>query len=133
MTETEFRDKASRGGMNIRKLFHVVTEHMEAHAILTGRYRNEFMQPLKNGVADTQLGKAAEAARDRIAQLEAATKAFLETIDKVHASQEYQSVWLLSQIHNGEYTGPSYSDALWELRKALANDAQRKADSPKSD
>jgi len=43
----------------------------------------------------------------------------VQQLDRVHKSPEYLSVWTLHQIHAGPYMGPTYTDALLALKKAL--------------
>lgn len=42
-------------------------------------------------------------------------------LDEVHADKRYESVWAVSQLHVGPYSGPTYTDALNAARAALAS------------
>ena len=55
----------------------------------------------------------------RDAALESAHK-MLAKIDAVHADDRYLTVWLISQLHAGPYTGPKYELEMQVLRAALA-------------
>jgi hypothetical protein len=41
----------------------------------------------------------------------------------IHEDPQYRGVWMLSQAHGGQYTGPNYKDELAALESALALDA----------
>lgn len=60
-----------------------------------------------------------------IASLRAAMKALkglVDQLDVVHNSPEYIGVWTLSQLHDGYYKGPTYTDALAAARAALKSE-----------
>lgn len=60
-----------------------------------------------------------------IASLRAARKALKDLVDQldvVHNSPEYIGVWTLSQLHDGYYKGPTYTDALAAARAALKSE-----------
>lgn len=52
----------------------------------------------------------------------AALKGLVDQLDLVHNSPEYIGVWTLSQLHNGYYNGPFYTDALAAARAALKSE-----------
>lgn len=49
-----------------------------------------------------------------------ALKGLVERLDYVHEDPAFKSVWEISQLHMGPYTGPTYVEALAEARAALA-------------
>jgi len=47
-------------------------------------------------------------------------RALVEKLDVVHEDPAYKGVWGLHYVHGGHYTGPTYTDELGALRRALA-------------
>ena len=47
-------------------------------------------------------------------------RALVEKLDVVHEDPAYKGVWGLHYVHGGRYTGPTYTDELGALRRALA-------------
>ena len=74
------------------------------------------------------IGEAANALRDVAAELTVlrakvksqaeALNGLVHRLDEVHADPAYQSVWTLSQLHNGPYKGPQYVEELEAARRA---------------
>lgn len=52
------------------------------------------------------------------AMLEEAKK-LVAKLREVHADSKYQSVWTISHIHVGQYSGPTYTAELETLEKGL--------------
>ncbi len=55
----------------------------------------------------------------RLLEVEKAAIALTERLEFIHNDPQYQSVWTLNQIRNGQYSGPKYSDELAALKSAL--------------
>ena len=43
-----------------------------------------------------------------------------DRMTEIHDDPAYQSVWIVNQMHTGQYRGPTYIAELSELRKTLA-------------
>jgi len=56
-------------------------------------------------------------------RLRLAAQALLDRLTAVHADPAYESVWVVSQMHVGPYAGPTYTEELDALRRALAEPA----------
>jgi uncharacterized protein YhaN len=55
------------------------------------------------------------------AKLREALQSLCDRLDKVHDDPNYAAVWRVSQIHIGQYTGPTYWNELAAARAALEN------------
>lgn len=55
--------------------------------------------------------------------LKPAAMALLQKLDAVHADSRYLAVWQSAQCHIGKYEGPTYTNELMQLEKALILDA----------
>lgn len=62
-------------------------------------------------------------------ELYRALKNLIERLNFVHESQEYKSVWEVNQLHSGQYTGPTYTEAFEEAERLL-NERQETEDHP---
>jgi hypothetical protein len=51
--------------------------------------------------------------------LRTAAISLVAQMDLIHSDPAYLGVWTLAQIHNGQYTGPTYKEELAALREAL--------------
>ena len=60
-------------------------------------------------------------------RLRLAAQALLDRLTAVHADPAYESVWVVSQMHVGPYAGPTYTEELDALRRALAEHAEEHA------
>ena len=62
-------------------------------------------------------------------RLELALAALCNKLDAVHADEKYASVWFVSQLHQGPYGGPTYTEELVAAKAALAGKEQENASS----
>jgi hypothetical protein len=58
---------------------------------------------------------------DRERRLREALENLVNKLTEIHGNSEYQSVWIMSQMHNGPYVGPSYEGELNAAKAALAD------------
>jgi hypothetical protein len=58
--------------------------------------------------------------RAKYEALQRAATAMVEKIDAIHASPDYQAVWILAANLGMPYRGPDYSGELQALRAALS-------------
>ena len=54
-----------------------------------------------------------------------ALKELLERLDFIHLSPEYMAVWEVSQLHIGQYKGPTYVEAFEQARRVLHEREER--------
>ena len=54
-----------------------------------------------------------------VSKVEKAARELVEKLDKVHKNPAYVGVWTVSQIHQGPYQGPNYTEELKKLKDAL--------------
>jgi hypothetical protein len=76
--------------------------------------RIAFLEPVLDAArkaALEEVDKAAKAEADA-ARLRAALEGLVTKIDLISKDPRYEAVWLIAQIHNGPYTGPTYSAEL---------------------
>lgn len=59
--------------------------------------------------------------------MRAALEALVTRLELCHADPDYISVWTISQLHVGPYTGPTYEAELINAKAALASDAAQAA------
>jgi hypothetical protein len=60
-------------------------------------------------------------------RLRLAAQALVDRLTAVHADPAYESVWVVSQMHVGPYAGPTYTEEMLALRRALAEHAEEQA------
>jgi hypothetical protein len=61
-----------------------------------------------------------EGERDTLTEMVKAAQALVGRLDVVHNDYRYTGVWQLAQLHNGPYSGPTYTEELAALKQALA-------------
>lgn len=103
-----------------------LTIQKRGHCVACGAIVPEKQEsPFPGHLANCSLVKSWVPAEDpspsewQLAKCGYALQALVEQLDRVHADPVYQSVWTLSQIHNGSYRGPTYTRELEYARQAL--------------
>ena len=60
------------------------------------------------------------AAKDaEIEHLKTVLRALIAKLDAISANQQFQGVWMLHQVHGGQYTGPNWSEEVKLAREAI--------------
>ncbi len=62
-----------------------------------------------------------EAMQGEVLSVTDAARALVDKLDATHADFRYQFVWRVNQLHVGPYAGPTYTDEMAALRRALAD------------
>ena len=92
--------------------------------------RDEWKQEVENykvTLVDLERERADHIRDER--KLYGVLKNLIERLNFVHESPEYKSVWEVNQLHNGPYTGPTYTEAFEEAERVL-NERQEAEDHP---
>jgi hypothetical protein len=70
--------------------------------------------------AQKELAGRIVAALEPVRELIEKATALTEKLKAIHANPRYQSVWMVSQIHVGQYEGPKYDEEQDAMDAALA-------------
>jgi hypothetical protein len=79
-------------------------------------WKNQAQEIAKSNADHVKWHREMEAEMER---LRAALDKLIRKIETVSKDPSYEAVWLIAQIHNGPYAGPTYSAELDEARAAL--------------